>query len=91
MKERKKAVALKYPQGEAAPLVAASGEGHLAEKMLEIAGREKIPVVEDKGLADFLSVQEIGSAIPPETWEAVAKIFAFVVNLKKESKNGGRQ
>ena len=83
MKNEKKAVALKYPQGVSAPLIAASGKGYLAEKMLEIAEREKIPLVKDDELADFLTVQEIGSVIPPETWEIVAKIFAYVINFKK--------
>ena len=83
MKNEKKAVALKYPQGVSAPLIAASAKGYLAEKMLEIAEREKIPLVKNDELADFLTVQEIGSIIPQETWEVVAKIFAFVADLKK--------
>lgn len=83
MKNEKKAVALKYPQGASAPLIAASAKGYLAEKMLEIAEREKIPLVKNGELTDFLTVQEIGSIVPPETWEAVAKIFAFVADLKK--------
>ena len=83
MKNEKKAVALKYPQGAFAPLIAANEKGYLAEKILEIAEREKIPVVKNDQLADFLTVQELGSVIPPETWELVAKIFAFVVELKK--------
>ncbi|MBQ6028268.1 MAG: EscU/YscU/HrcU family type III secretion system export apparatus switch protein [Treponema sp.] len=83
MKNEKKAVALKYPEGAAAPLLVASGKGRLAEKMLEIAEREKIPMVKNAELADFLTLQELGSVIPQETWEIVAKIFAFFVDLKK--------
>lgn len=80
-RELKKAVALKYPEGASAPFIAASAKGFLAEKMLEVAAEKEIPVTEDAALADFLSVQEIGQAIPEETWEAVAKIFAFVVKF----------
>ena len=83
MKNQKKAVALKYPQGVSAPLIAASGKGYLAQKMLEVAELEKIPLVKNDQLADFLTVQEVGSVIPPETWEIVAKIFAYVINFKK--------
>lgn len=79
MREVKKAVALKYPEGASAPFIAASAKGFLAQKMLEVAAEKKIPITEDAALADFLNVQEIGQAIPEETWEAVAKIFAFVV------------
>lgn len=81
MREVKKAVALKYPEGAVAPFIVASAKGFLAEKMLDVAAEKKIPVTEDAALADFLSVQEIGQAIPEETWEAVAKIFAFVVQF----------
>lgn len=81
MREVKKAVALKYPEGASAPFIAASAKGFLAQKMLEVAAEKKIPITEDAALADFLSVQEIGQAIPEETWEAVAKIFAFVVQI----------
>lgn len=80
-RELKKAVALKYPEGAIAPFIAASAKGFLAEKMLEVAAEKEIPITEDAALADFLSVQEIGQAIPEETWEAVAKIFAFVVKF----------
>ncbi len=73
----KKAVALKYPKGASAPFIATGGKGILAQKILEVAAEKGVPVAENAPLADFLSVQEIGQAIPEETWEAVAKIFAF--------------
>jgi flagellar biosynthesis protein len=87
MTDSKKAVALKYPEGAGAPLIAASGKGFLAQKILELAQERKIPVVEDKCLADVLTVQEIGAAVPEETWEALAKIFAFVIQLEKRYGN----
>lgn len=83
--ELKKAVALKYSDGAVAPVITASGKGFLAEKILEIAAQNEIPVTENENLVDFLSVQEIGQPIPEETWEAVAKIFAFVVNWSKKN------
>ena len=45
MIEQKKAAALKYPKGSEAPLVAATGQGFLAKKILAIAEKEKIPIV----------------------------------------------
>lgn len=86
MREVKKAVALKYPEGASAPFIAASAKGFLAQKMLEVAAEKKIPITEDAALADFLSVQEIGQAIPEEAWEAVAKIFAFVVQFNAKER-----
>ena len=87
---QKKAAALKYPVGSAAPLLVASGKGVLAEKILEIAEEEKIPIVQDANLSEVLSVQEIGSAVPTETWEALAKVFAFVLDLERK-RNGVAQ
>ena len=68
----------------------ASGKGFLAEKILEIAEEEKIPIVQDANLSEVLSVQEIGSAVPTETWEALAKVFAFVLDLERK-RNGVAQ
>lgn len=87
---QKKAAALKYPVGAAAPLLVASGKGFLAEKILEIAEEERIPIVQDANLSEVLSVQEIGSAVPTETWEALAKVFAFVLDLERK-RNGVAQ
>ena len=85
MKE-KKAVALKYSRGDSAPAITASAKGFLARKMLELAEKEGVPIVENESLSETLSVQEIGAAVPEETWEVLAKIFAFV--LKVERKRG---
>ena len=82
MIEQKKAAALKYPKGSEAPLVAATGQGFLAKKILAIAEKEKIPIVQDKNLSEVLCVQEVGASVPPETWEVLAKIFAFVLKLE---------
>lgn len=79
MAEKKKAVVLKYPQGVEAPVITASTKGKLAEKVLEIAAENNIPVVQNKELTDFLSVQEIGSCVPESIWPVLAKIFAFVI------------
>lgn len=81
MKNQKKAVALKYPKGAEAPFVVASESGNLAEKIISIAKDCGIPVVEDKNLTEFISVQEVGSAVTEEVWQALACIFATI--LKK--------
>jgi len=57
---------------------------NLPKKLIEIAEKQKIPVVKDITAANILSVQEIGSAIPENTWEIVAKIFAAVVECDKK-------
>lgn len=79
-----KAVALKYPCGSDAPFIAAKAKGVLAQKLVEIAEEQKIPVVEDKIATDILTVEEIGACIPEETWKIIAQIFAFVMDNNKK-------
>jgi flagellar biosynthesis protein len=84
----KKAVALKYPEGAPAPFVTVTANGMLAEKLIAIAEENSIPVVKDPGMTDVLSVQEIGSFVPEETWDVLAGIFAFVLSTEGRQKNG---
>lgn len=83
IKKTLKAVALKYPQEAEAPFITASVKGVVAEKLLSAARENNIPIVENEELTEVLSVSEIGECIPEQTWEHVAKIFAFVVDLDK--------
>ena len=80
----KTAVALAYdPNEDGAPKVIASGKGALAEKIIEQANDNKIPVHEDDKLAETLSRLEIGEMIPPELYEVVAEILVFVDAMDK--------
>ncbi|SFB68589.1 EscU/YscU/HrcU family type III secretion system export apparatus switch protein [Butyrivibrio sp. YAB3001] len=80
----KTAVALGYdPNEDGAPKVIASGKGYLAEKIIEEAKENKIPVHEDDKLANTLSKLEIGEMIPPELYEVVAEILVFVDAMDK--------
>ena len=80
----KTAVALGYdPNEDGAPKVIASGKGALAEKIIEQAKENDIPVHEDDKLADTLSRLEIGEMIPPELYEVVAEILVFVDAMDK--------
>ena len=79
-----KAVSIKYMEGVEAPFITAKGTGKKAEKIIDIAKEENISILEDKTLVDFLGIQDVGDYIPEETWEVVAKIFAFII----DSKNG---
>jgi flagellar biosynthesis protein len=80
----KTAVALSYdPNEDGAPKVIASGKGKLAEKIIEGAKDNKIPVHEDDKLAETLSKLEIGEMIPPELYEVVAEILVFVDAMDK--------
>ena len=77
------AVALQYHQGMTAPLVVAKGQDLVAQKIKGIAREHNVPVVENKPLARalFASV-EIGDMVPPELYQAVAEVLAYVYRLK---------
>lgn len=79
MQRIKKVVALKYPEGAAAPFVTVTAKGELAQKVLDAAEENDITIVKNDELTDFLSVQEIGTCVPETVWPVLAKIFAFVM------------
>lgn len=82
-KKVKQAIALEYDPSEDAPKVIASGRGILAEKIIEKAKENDVPIHKDDKLADTLSRLEIGEMIPPELYEVVAEILVFVDSMDK--------
>ncbi len=74
------AVALQYDLDEMdAPIVAAKGEGFVAEKIKEKAKELEIEIVENKPLARSLnSMTEIGDQVPVELYQAVAEVLAYI-------------
>ncbi len=79
----KQAIALEYDPYDEAPRVIASGRGILAEKIIEKAKENDVPVHQDDKLADTLSRLDIGDMIPPELYEVVAEILVFVDSMDK--------
>lgn len=81
----KLAAALKYVEDEMeAPVVVACGRGAIAEKIIQTAAAEKVPVYRDPSLAQLLASMETGTEIPPELYPAVARIIAFVWQLDEK-------
>lgn len=77
------AVALRYDEGTAAPICVAKGIDHLALRIREIAKGAGVTVVENPPLARALYRQvDLDKPIPPELFQAVAKVLAFVFRLK---------
>jgi len=86
-KDLKKAVALRYRPGkDSAPRVAAKGQGRLAERIIQIAKENGIPVKDDPDLIEVLAKLDIDEQIPPSVYIAVAQLLAFVYSL-----NGKKQ
>ena len=86
---RTRAAALSYDAEEdAAPRLVARGAGATAEAILELARRHGVPVRSDPALCSLLSVLEIGDEVPPELYEAVARLVACLVELETELAGG---
>lgn len=77
----KRAAALQYRPGDGAPVIVASGMGHLAEKMVEVAEDSGVPVYEDTSLATVLTQMELGREIPEELYQAVVDIYLYFLNF----------
>lgn len=82
------AIALKYDPLEAsAPKVLAKGADMLAQRIKVIAKEHQVPMVENRPLARSLYASvEIGQVVPPELYQAVAEVLAFVYNLRRQQR-----
>jgi flagellar biosynthesis protein len=83
MKNIKKAAALKYDKSYEAPMVTAAGMGVIADKILEKAEENNVPVVYNKELAELVTNVDVGQTVPSELYEAVAKIIVYVMDMDK--------
>jgi flagellar biosynthetic protein FlhB len=84
------ACALKYDAEKApAPVLLAKGQDYVAFRIKEIARENRVEIVENKPLARAIyDSVEIGEAIPPELYQAVAEVLAFVYSLKGRTAAG---
>lgn len=94
MKEKKSkqpemtiAAAIKYDQTrDDAPKVVARGRGTVAEKIIDLAHQNGIPIKNDPDLVQILSKMDVGAEIPVELYRAVAEILAFVYALNEDQR-----
>ena len=81
---KQKAVALSYDaEKDISPKVIAKGQGYVAQKILEHGEMSDIPVYEDASLTEELTRLDLGENIPPELYEVVAQVLAFISNLDR--------
>lgn len=80
------AVALKYEnEKQSAPVVLAKGQDYLALKIIDIAEKNNVSVVENIPLARALyATVEIGQEIPGEFYNPVAEVLAYIYSKEKK-------
>lgn len=84
------AVALRYnPDKDYTPIVVASGHGHVAEKIINLADENGVPIYRDDSATALLTMLNVGQGIPPELYQLVAGIYVQVMRIAKD--NGGQQ
>ena len=82
-----KAVAILYDEDKRnAPQVVASGQGKIAENIIEIAKEAGIYIQEDPDLVELLSKIPVGDEIPVDLYQTVAEILAFVYQVNSKFK-----
>ena len=80
----RRAAAISYdPENNNAPVLAAFGEGHIADKIVAVAKESGVPIVPDPSLSSMLSKVSVGDEIPEELYEAVAKVLLFVSEVDR--------
>ena len=89
--KEKTAVAVEYVPGDQAPKIIAAGKGTIAERIIEKAKENDVPLYKDDKLSATLSKLKIGDMIPPELYEVVAEILVFVNDVDRlKAKIDGR-
>ena len=79
------AVALKYNNGDYAPMVTAKGADNIALRIKEIAKENEVEIVENKPLARELFYNvDIGKYIPEKLFHVVSKILGEVYRIRDE-------
>ncbi len=82
----KKATALKYEGEDSAPVVVASGQGEIAERIIALAREAGLHISSDPALAELLAKLPVGQEIPEELYQAVAEVLAYVYRLNEKNK-----
>ena len=84
----RRATALRYTDGSAAPEVVATGRGEIVRKILDAAEEAGVPVRQDPALVEALSKLDVGQTIPPELYTAVAEALVWAYRLDAKASSG---
>lgn len=77
------AVALAYESGDLAPRVVAKGSGLLAERIIAMAREHEVYIHESQALLGLLMQVELDTHIPPQLYQVIAEILAWLYQLEQ--------
>ena len=75
------AVALRYAEGDAAPVVVAKGRGAIAEEIVQRAREAGVFVHGSNDLVALLMQVDLDARIPPALYVAVAELLAWLAQV----------
>jgi len=79
--EMKRAVAMAYSSEDGAPRVVAKGSGISAEAIISLANESGVYVHQSPELVNLLMQVDLDNEIPPELYQTVAEILAWLYSL----------
>ena len=87
------ACALKYEATKSkAPILLAKGERLIAQEIKRIAEEHEIPIMENEPLArSIFRTTKIKKEVPPELYQAIAEVLAYVYKVKKDRKERNKR
>ena len=88
---KKTAVAVQYESNaNSAPRVVAKGSGFIAGQIIKAAAQHGIPIYQNSTLSSMLMAVELDKEIPPEMYQAVAEVLAYIYRLDQRFAKGRR-
>ena len=76
------AAALRYRGGQSTPTVVAKGRGPIADEIVRRAEEHGVAVHVSNNLAAMLMQVDLDRAIPPQLFQAVAQLLAWLYQLE---------
>ena len=77
------AAVIRYEQGDKAPNVVAHGRGYVAEKIIELAKQNGVPIEQDAALVQHLLDLDLGDTIPPQLYAVIAEILILIEKMER--------
>lgn len=77
----RRAVALRYEEGDSAPRVVARGYGQVAERIIELARQHDVFVHDSPEMIGLLMQLDLDDCIPPELYRAIAELLVWLRNI----------
>ncbi len=87
----RRATALRYEPGAAAPKVTATGAGLVADRIVAAAKEAGVPIKSDPALAEALAKLELDAEVPQVLWVAVAEALAWAYQLDAQARDRKRR